>query len=231
MFPVVNEFCVQYVRKIVLNGLPFQQWMHDEWARTGLPFNDANKACGVTNAATRKYFAPDQWYAPPIDQLEKIITHANEHGDPSGIPYFAMNKDATMEGKTWPEIRDRVQSGWLEFKRANRAKFYCPMGVTNVWRLPPMHGRERVKLKNGENAHLNQKPLSLIKMLINASSDPGDVIWEPFGGLCPVASASIMLNRKCYSAELNDIYHDIAVKRARSIARQKTLPVDGKLFG
>jgi hypothetical protein len=171
MFPVVNEFCVHYVRKVVLDGLPFQQWLRKEWDRTGLPFSDANKACGVANAATRKYLAPDQWYAPPIDMLEKIIDHANEHGDPSGRPYFILKNAPGTAGKPWNETRRMIQASWNEFKKNNRATFHCPMGVTNVWRLPPMHNkRERLKNRNGNNIHLNQKPLKIIKMLVEGYS-------------------------------------------------------------
>ena len=36
-----------------------QEWLRAEWRRTGLPWRAANEACGVSNAATRKYLTGD----------------------------------------------------------------------------------------------------------------------------------------------------------------------------
>ncbi|MCT7958272.1 hypothetical protein [Laspinema palackyanum] len=60
-FPIVTEVCVHYVRNVELptedgDRLPMQQWLRYEWLRSGLPLNKTNEACGVKNAATRKYF-------------------------------------------------------------------------------------------------------------------------------------------------------------------------------
>lgn len=69
-FPVVTEVCVQYVRAVKLptatGMLPMKEWLRYEWERTGLPLTLTNEACGVRNAATRKYFTQDHmWYYPP----------------------------------------------------------------------------------------------------------------------------------------------------------------------
>lgn len=70
-FPIVTEICVQYIRNVELptedgKSLPMQQWLRHEWQRTGLPLCKTNEACGVKNAATRKYFTKDHlWYFPP----------------------------------------------------------------------------------------------------------------------------------------------------------------------
>lgn len=72
-FPVATEVCAQYVREVRLptddgQSLPMQQWLRREWLRSGLPLNKTNEACGVKNAATRKYFTDDHlWYFPPPD--------------------------------------------------------------------------------------------------------------------------------------------------------------------
>ena len=58
-----------------------QRWLRYEWGRTGLPFSKTNDACGVKNAATRKYFTKDHlWYYPPPKAFEKIAEYANKHG-------------------------------------------------------------------------------------------------------------------------------------------------------
>jgi site-specific DNA-methyltransferase (adenine-specific) len=225
MFPVVSELCVHYVREVKIRGNSLQEWLRSEWKRSGLPLSEANVACGVKNAATRKYLAADQWYAPPIESLVKIIEYANDHSDASGRPYYIF--DESLPVKEWNETnRKSFQRHWNDFLKVYRSKFHCPMGITNVWNNPPLHGkRERVKKKDGGYVHLNQKPLKIIKMLVEASSDPGDVTWEPFGGLCTTAVACYHSGRKCYSAEINEKYYRLAVDRLSKEISQERLKI------
>ena len=74
-----------------------------------------------------------------------------------------------------------------------RAKFHCEVGITNVWRVPQVSGAERIQgTRTGmkykfASLHGSQKPLKFIDRIVCACTDPGDVVWEPFGGLCPGA--------------------------------------------
>ena len=93
-----------------------------------------------------------------------------------------------------------------------RAKFNCEVGITNVWREPPVRGSERLK-QEYKSVHVNQKPLRLLERTILASSDLGDVVWEPFGGLCSVAIAALNTQRRSFSAEILPAYFEVARKR------------------
>ena len=99
-----------------------------------------------------------------------------------------------------------------------RAKWNHKHGVTNVWSEPPLHGPERFKGKDSRPIHANQKPVRLLERLIMASSDPGDIVWEPFGGLCSAAVAALRSGRKCFSAEINSDYFELAKARLESEA-------------
>lgn len=212
MLPIVTEVCVLYVRKptFVSKGLEFtaQEWLREEWAGTGLPFSEANKACDVKDAATRKYLTKDHnWYFPPPDVFEKLVKYANEYGDPHGKPYFSLDGEEVLTGNQWECLR---------------SKFHCEIGLTNVWREPQLAGVERYADSYG-TVHYNQKPLSFMEMLVRLTSDKRDVVWEPFGGLCPVAIASHRLGRKCFSAEVNTEYFDLACERLRDYDEQGVL--------
>jgi len=202
LFPVVTEVCVHYVRspEFILGssgGISAQDWLKSEWARTGLPFSRANDACGVKNAATRKYLTNDHcWYFPPQNVFDKMVNYANQRGDPVGLPYFAVD-GKILTGSQWQMLR---------------GKFYCESGVTNVWSVPPLRGRERIRTK-GKIAHPNQKPLSLMERIVRCSSDIGDIVWEPFGGLCSASIAAQRLDRIPYAAEINPEVHALAAKR------------------
>lgn len=207
-FPVTTEVCVQYVKRTLFDGLTAKEWLRREWMRTGLPLRVANEACKVANAATRKYLTSDHmWYFPPPDAFEALAIYANLHGAESGQPYFSLDGERPLTGQEWAR---------------QRAKFRCDVGLTNVWQHPHVGGSERV---NGTRSamqwkyrslHGSQKPLALIDIAIRASTDPGDVVWEPFGGLCPAAVCASRTGRTCRSAEIIGEFYDAAVARLAS---------------
>lgn len=211
--PVVTEVCVQYVRRaeftVAGRRASMQEWLRAEWLRSGLPLNLSNKACGVANAATRKYLTADHlWYYPPVDAFERMARYVNTHGRAGGRPYFSRDGRVPITGAAWTALR---------------AKFHCPIGVTNVWRHPQVGGAERI---NGErramqykyrSLHGSQKPLKLVEIGIVVSTDTGDVVWEPFGGLAPAAVCSVNLKRKCFSAEIIPEFFAAAVQRIASL--------------
>lgn len=94
----------------------------------------------------------------------------------------------------------------------HRAKFYCEFAVTNVWNEPAVRGVERLKLEYS-CLHLNQKPLKLLDRIIRASSDPGDVVWDPFAGLASVGVAAARAGRRYFGSEILLNYHRIAYRR------------------
>jgi site-specific DNA-methyltransferase (adenine-specific) len=42
---------------------------------------------------------------------------------------------------------------------------------------------------------------------------PGDVVWEPFGGLCTASVAAVTSGRLAYAAELVPRFADLAEER------------------
>ena len=207
--PVVTEVCVQYVRQAEfhMDGkiLTMQEWLRHEWLRSGLPLRLANEACGVLNAATRKYLTTDHlWYYPPPEAFERMAKYVNARGKVDGRPYFSLDRKNVVSASTWGQLR---------------AKFSCPAGITNVWRQPQVAGtqringtRQRMKWKY-RSLHGSQKPLKLIEISIQTSTDEGDVVWEPFGGLCPAAICSARLGRRSFSAEIIPEFYSAAIER------------------
>jgi hypothetical protein len=213
-FPVSTEVCAHYVREVKPGGVPMQRWIRQEWTRTGLTAVRADAACGVGEAASRKYLARGgQWYCPPPAMLAKLAAFANAYGDPAGRPYFEIEPGAPTSG---PELE-------ALFTRY-RAKFHCPAGWTNVWNLGAVRASERLRDVAGDIAHGNQKPLGLMEVLLRASSDEGDVVWEPFGGLCTATVAASLLRRHGFAAELLPDVHEVARRRLRADTAQGRLP-------
>lgn len=208
-FPVVTEICVLYQRSpefFPLDTGPrmtMQEWMRSEWKRSGLPFNRSNAAAGVKDAASRKYFASDHnFYAPSREIMKKLADYANTHGRPlePGEPEYFAGADYSTE-KAWSRYRYQ----WTHTH-----------GLTNVWDEPSLRSKERLKLDDGKNAHLNQKPLSLARRLITATTKENDVIWEPFGGTGTFTYAAREMGRKGYVSESNPEYQKIIEARLKT---------------
>ncbi|WP_324752773.1 DNA methyltransferase [Roseovarius sp. Pro17] len=200
-FPVVSEVCVQYVREPQMNGRHIKLWLLDEWKRTGLSVREANKACGVADAATRKYLDQGHlWYWMPSDKFRMLVEYANANGKPDGRPYFSQDGESPMTSDDW---------------ETTRSFFACPHGLTNVWSRPALRGPERIKTNgtSGRAVHLNQKPLDLMSRTIEATTREGDVVWEPFGGLFSASVAARRLKRRSFSAEIDPTYFHYGLDR------------------
>ena len=209
-FPVVTEVCVQYVRNpefIRINNLSIQDWLRTEWQRTGMSLNKANDACDVKNAATRKYLTTDHcFYFPPQQVFEKLKIYANTYGKPEGRPYFELPLEMALNGG-WSRL-------WYNWN--------FEYGATNVWDIPALRGRERIK--DGNKAlHLNQKPLELMNRIIGAVGQKNDIVWEPFGGLATASVAAIRLGYRPYAAEINQLYFNLAWKRLEDAQHSQEL--------
>lgn len=210
-FPVVSEVCVQYVYEARMDGQLLKHWLLKEWKRTGLKVREANTACGVADAAVRKYLDQGHlWYWPPVEMFEKMVAYANERGKPEGRPYFSADGIKPMTGDEW---------------LLTRSTFNCPHGVTNVWQRPALRGAERIKTggTSGKAVHFNQKPLDLMTRIIEASTLEDGVVWEPFGGLFTASVAARRLGLKSFAAEIDPTYFHYGMERIKSEALQHLL--------
>ena len=69
------------------------------------------------------------------------------------------------------------------------------------------------KDESGNNIHDTEKPVELMKILIENSTDEGEVVFEPFAGIGATAIAAKALGRKCVACEINQKYSEVIVKR------------------
>lgn len=85
--------------------------------------------------------------------------------------------------------------------------------MRDVWQLPLVQGKERLRGSNGRAAHPTQKPEELLRRIILASSNKGDIVLDPFLGSGTTAFVAKKLGREWIGIEKNNGYIKMAEKR------------------
>jgi site-specific DNA-methyltransferase (adenine-specific) len=69
--------------------------------------------------------------------------------------------------------------------------------------------------------HPTQKPVELLERIIQASTNEGDLVLDPFCGSSTTGVASVLLDRKYVGIDLEQEYLDLSVKRLRRAISEK----------
>lgn len=113
---------------------------------------------------------------------------------------------------------------WAQKRKGARYTFnYQDMKALNDdlqmrsdWVLPLCTGDERVKF-DGRKAHSTQKPEALLYRVILSSSNPGDVVLDPFFGTGTTGAVAKRLRRHWIGLERDEEYVGVAQKRIDGI--------------
>ncbi len=87
--------------------------------------------------------------------------------------------------------------------------FNAQMGFTDVWRDIDFYEEKRY--------HPTQKPIKLIKRLIYASSNRGDIVLDPFIGSGSTPVSAVQLERNFLGFEVEKSYYEVALKRIEEL--------------
>lgn len=116
--------------------------------------------------------------------------------------------------KTWVKLSNILHFD-LPYKKVAQT-FNPQMGFTDVW--------TDIDFYKEKHLHPTQKPIKLIRRLIAASSNVGDVVLDPFSGAGSTQISCVQLGRHYIGIELDTEYYNIGVQR---IAEEKmTIPFD-----
>jgi DNA modification methylase len=122
---------------------------------------------------------------------------------------------------------------WATKSKASRYTFHYrtmkgfndDLQMRSDWLIPICHGPERVR-ENGRKAHSAQKPEELLYRIILATSNPGDLVLDPFSGSGTTAAVAKKLGRNFIGFEREPSYIRLATERI-----EKTEPVSPQLLG
>src|SRR3989339_1420789 len=132
------------------------------------------------------------------NMTRRVFTHSAEY-----IVWAVKGKKWIYNYEELKKINpDRQQDGNLKQMR-------------DVWAMPLVQGKERLKGMDGRSLHPTQKPEEMLRRIIIASSNKGDVVLDPFLGSGTTAFVAQKLGRKWIGIEKQGTYVSIAKSRIK----------------
>ena len=115
-----------------------------------------------------------------------------------------------VKGKKWV-------FNYEELKRINpeKQKDGSRKQMRDVWSLPLVQGKERLRGTDSRALHPTQKPEEMLKRIIIASSNEGDLVLDPFLGSGTTVVVAEQLKRNWIGIEINKKYVEAAKKRIK----------------
>jgi modification methylase len=85
------------------------------------------------------------------------------------------------------------------------------------WFIPLCTGEERLKDAAGDKLHPTQKPEALLARVLLSSSNPGDVVLDPFFGTGTTGAVARALGRRFIGVEREEVYAQAAEARIAAV--------------
>lgn len=116
--------------------------------------------------------------------------------------YVFNHKDILVEAKTGAKRK------LIDYRKNPPQPYSTEKVPGNVWEF----SRVRFKMDEYEN-HPTQKPESLLERIIKASSNPGDVVLDPFSGSFTTSAVAVRLGRVAVGIDMNEEYFEMGLRR------------------
>ena len=101
------------------------------------------------------------------------------------------------------------QFEYILFFRKGYGKKINNCGTSDILSIPNIKHKD----ENGKNLHDTEKPIELMKILVENSSNEGDTIMDSFMGIGATGIACKMTNRNFIGCEIDKNYFEIAKTR------------------
>lgn len=108
------------------------------------------------------------------------------------------------------------QYEYILFFRKGKGKKINNCGTSDILSIP----NKKTKDKDGKNIHDTEKPIELMEVLVNNSSQENELVLDPFMGVGSTGIACIKNNRNFIGMELDENYFNIAKNRIEEIKEQ-----------
>ncbi|MGA2800850.1 MAG: site-specific DNA-methyltransferase [Verrucomicrobiota bacterium] len=116
------------------------------------------------------------------------------------VPYDTKTIEMYLRDKRYKDRESRM-------RHLSKGKY-----ATNILSVPSLKGSSKERC-----GHPSQKPVELITKLVLSSTDPGDLVFDPFLGSGTTAVVAEMHGRKWAGIEINDAYCAICEQRLQEV--------------
>jgi site-specific DNA-methyltransferase (adenine-specific) len=184
---------------------PLLAWFVAEWEKSGLTRAQVDEACGCSNV-TQYWFLERNYQIPTVERYSVIQRLAPD--------YFRREYEDLR--REYEDLRREYEDLRREYEDLRR-----PFSVTardqwsDVWDFEP------VKAYPGK--HPCEKPLPLLCHILNASTKPGAVVFDPFAGSASLGEACHDLGRQFIGVELCPDNYAKAAQRIAAVKAQERL--------
>jgi adenine-specific DNA-methyltransferase len=124
--------------------------------------------------------------------------------------YTFNSEDILVEAKTGAKRK------LIDYRKAIPTIYNSEKVPGNVWEF----SRVRYRMDEYEN-HPTQKPIALLERIIKASSNKGDLVFDPFAGTFTTCFVAKELGRNSIAIELQEEYIKIGLRRLRVSTEHK----------
>lgn len=118
------------------------------------------------------------------------------------LAYTFNHEDILVEAKTGAKRK------LIDYRKNPPQPYSTEKVPGNVWDF----SRVRFKMDEYEN-HPTQKPEALLERIIKASSNPGDVVLDPFSGSFTTSAVAVRIGRVGIGIDLNEEYYEMGLRR------------------
>ncbi|MHB8544272.1 MAG: DNA methyltransferase [Leptospirales bacterium] len=157
------------------------------------------------------YAREDNYFNMPKTEWTRediIKTRKQEiHLDENGIEWIWMPGGKGNSKNKLKKIEDIIKEG---------------KAISDVWQIPIISSSSKERL-----GYPTQKPLALLERIISASSNPGDVVLDPFCGCGTAVHAAQKLNRKWIGIDITHLAISLIEKRMKDAFLGITFEVHG----
>jgi hypothetical protein len=182
-----------------------------------------------TNGRGRSSDAPCMILFCSFEQIPVVIEYAKKHGFRNNIPLVFCKQYSPQVLKANMRIVGATEYG-LVLYRDKLPKFRNGLKVDDNGKNIRGTGRMIFNWfsweKDGKDVpkiHPSQKPVKLLKQLINIFTDVGDVVIDPVAGSGTTLRACKELNRSCYGFEVDRSFYKKAAGEMLKEEQEKQL--------
>ena len=147
--------------------------------------------------------------AAPVDRLQKLYRQFSRESVYSYAEHVALAEKLDKEGKLPSTFMVVAPGSWTD----------------EVWDdVNRMRTLNSEQVRKGRQMHVCPLQLDIVDRLINRYSAPGEVVFDPFGGLMTVPVEAVRLGREGIGTELNADYFRDGLGYLREADAERDVP-------